>query len=79
MDGKPVAIVNVAVGGRGKGAQETLRMVLGYVGADIVEPACRYFPLERSAIEPDGTVADPGLQAVLAQVWDALLSWRGGR
>jgi chromate reductase, NAD(P)H dehydrogenase (quinone) len=73
MYGKPVAVINVAVGGRGKGAQETLRMVLGYVGADIVEAACRDFPVERPAIEPDGTVADQDLRAVLAQVWDALL------
>jgi chromate reductase, NAD(P)H dehydrogenase (quinone) len=72
--GKPAAFINVAAGGRGRGAQDTLRIVLGYVGADIVEPACRDLPLERPAIESDGTVADPGFQADLARVWDALLT-----
>jgi chromate reductase, NAD(P)H dehydrogenase (quinone) len=75
--GKPAAFINVAAGGRGKGAQDTLRLVLGYVGADIVETACREIPLERPAIEADGTIADPGFQADLAPVWDALLGHHG--
>src|SRR2546430_7605900 len=39
--GKPVAWINVANEGRGQGAQDTLLTVLGYVGAQVIEPACR--------------------------------------
>ena len=38
---KPVAWVNVANEGRGGGAQATLETVLGYVGAQTAEAACR--------------------------------------
>ncbi|MFG2182974.1 NADPH-dependent FMN reductase [Streptomyces abikoensis] len=37
---KPVAWVNVAPAGRGGGAEATLRTVLSYTGATIVEAAC---------------------------------------
>lgn len=72
--GKPVAWVNVAAAAnRGQGAQETLAMVLGYVGAAVIEPACRHLPVDRSAIGPDGMVTDPGFMAGLADVWTALV------
>jgi chromate reductase, NAD(P)H dehydrogenase (quinone) len=67
--GKPVAWLNVAAANRGGGAQETLLSVLGYVGAVIVEPACRHLPVDRSAIGPDGTVSDPAFAAGMAGVW----------
>ena len=38
--GKPVAWLDIANPGRGHGAREQLRIVLGYVGAHIVEKAC---------------------------------------
>lgn len=38
---KPTAWVNAAAPGRGQGAEATLRTVLGYTGADIVELALR--------------------------------------
>src|SRR5437879_6500078 len=37
---KPVAWVNAAAPRRGGGAEATMRTVLGYTGADIVESAC---------------------------------------
>jgi hypothetical protein len=46
---------------------------VGYVGAVIVESACRHVPVDRAAIGPRGTVTDPGFTAGLTQVWDALL------
>jgi chromate reductase len=67
--GKPVAWLNVAAANRGHGAQETLATVLGYVGAVVVESACRHIPVNRSAIGPDGTVSDPRFAAGLAEVW----------
>jgi chromate reductase, NAD(P)H dehydrogenase (quinone) len=73
MDGKPAAWINVAAPGRGQGAEDTLRLVLGYVGAVIVEAACRRIPVDRAAIGLDGTVPDPAFTAQLTPVWDAIL------
>jgi NAD(P)H-dependent FMN reductase len=74
MYGKPVAWLNVAPGGRGMGAVDALAGVLGYVGAVIVEAACRDVPIDRAAIGPDGLVTDPGFADAAAAVWAALLS-----
>jgi hypothetical protein len=75
--GKPVAWINVAAPGRGKGAEDTLAVVLGYVGAAIIDAACRRIPLDRAAIGPDGTVTDPEFKAQISQVCDALSSHLG--
>ena len=72
MDGKPVAWINVAARGRGQGAEDTLRLVLGYVGAVIVDAACQRIPVDRAAIGPDGTVTDPEFTAQIGHVWNAL-------
>jgi chromate reductase, NAD(P)H dehydrogenase (quinone) len=77
FDRKPAAWINVAAPGRGKGAEDSLRAVLGYVGADIVEPACRRIPVDRDAIGPDGTVIGLKFAVEIAEVWDALLSHLG--
>jgi NAD(P)H-dependent FMN reductase len=77
MDGKPAAWINVAAPGRGQGAEDTLALVLGYVGAVIVDAACRRIRLDRAAIGPDGAVTDPEFTAQIAQVWDALLNHLG--
>ena len=70
---KPVAWLNVAAANRGGGAQQTLASVLGYVGAVTVEAACRHVPVDRSAIGPDGVIADPGFAAALTEVWTELV------
>jgi chromate reductase, NAD(P)H dehydrogenase (quinone) len=77
--GKPAAWINVAVPGRGQGAEDALAAVLGYVGADIVEAACRRIPVDRAAVSPDGTISDSLFRAEAAQVWDALLGYLGER
>ena len=77
--GKPVAWINVAAQGRGQGAQDALVMVLGYVGAVIVEAACRRIPVDRGAVSQDGTISDPRFRAETAQVWDGLLGYLGER
>ena len=77
--GKPAAWINVAVQGRGQGAQDALASVLGYVGAVIVEPACRRIPVDRATVRPDGTIGDPGFTAGAAGIWDALLDYLGDR
>jgi len=73
LNGEPVAWLNVADPGRGDGAQATLLTVLGYVGAVIVEPACRRLPVSREWIGPDGIITDPGFQSAAAEVIAALV------
>jgi chromate reductase len=72
MDAKPAGWINVAVGGRGRGAEEHLAMVLGYVGAVPVEGACVRIPVPPDAVGADGLIGDQvirdGLAAVLAQL-----------
>ena len=70
--GKPVGWVNVAVGGRGTGAEEHLAMVLRYVGAVAVERACVRVPVPRDAAGPDGIIADPAIRAALLSAVMAL-------
>ena len=77
--GKPAAWINVAVPGRGQGAEDALAAVLGYVGADVVEAACRRIPVDRAAVSQDGTISDPRFRAEAAEVWDALLGYLGER
>ena len=62
---KPVAWVNASGPAAPKGAadaHDSLRKVLGYVGADIVEAACVRIPVTRDAVGPDGTIADPTIR-----------------
>lgn len=66
--GKPVAWVNVANEGRGGGAQATLDTVLGYVGAAVVEAACRRLPVARDWVGPDGVITDAGFRTAMAEV-----------
>ncbi|MFJ7911125.1 NADPH-dependent FMN reductase [Kitasatospora sp. NPDC096204] len=56
---KPTGWINAAGPGRGLGAEATLRTVLGYTGAAVLDEACVRLPLERGAVGPDGLVADP--------------------
>ncbi|GAA2713186.1 MULTISPECIES: NADPH-dependent FMN reductase [Streptomyces] len=69
---KPVAWLNVAPPGRGGGAAATLRTVLGYTGAAIVEQACIQLPVGREAVGPDGTVTDPAVRERLREVLTTL-------
>ncbi len=75
--GKPAAWLNVAAAGRGAGATAQLATVLGYVGADVIAPACRHLPVDRAAVGPGGTVTDPAFTAALADVWTEILSHLG--
>ena len=72
--GKPVAWVNVAAEGRGRGALASLVTVLGYVGAGCVETACRSVSVPRAAVGPDGLVADEHIRSGLAEVLHALVA-----
>jgi chromate reductase len=72
---KPIAWINAsgpAAPTGGADAHESLRKVLGYVHADIVEEACARIPLTRDAIGPDGAVSDAPARRGIAAVLDAL-------
>jgi NAD(P)H-dependent FMN reductase len=76
--GKPAAWVNSAAEGRGQGAADTLRAVLGYTGADVVEPACVRVPVDRGMVGADGLIADPAVRARLSEVLGLLAARHGG-
>jgi chromate reductase, NAD(P)H dehydrogenase (quinone) len=72
---KPVAWINAS--GRpgdagGKDAHDSLRRVLGYVGADIVEAAVTRLPVARAAIGEDGLLGDPGMRDAIVAALAAL-------
>lgn len=77
VGGKPVAWLNVsgpAAPRGGQDAHDSLRLVLIYLGVQLVEAACRRLPLTRSMIGADGLIADPNVQAELRHTLDALQS-----
>ncbi|MGW2425962.1 NADPH-dependent FMN reductase [Streptomyces sp. NPDC001709] len=71
---KPTAWVNAAAPGRGQGAEATLRTVLGYTGAKIVEPACARIPVGRDALGEDGLITDQRARSQLAEILGMLAS-----
>jgi chromate reductase, NAD(P)H dehydrogenase (quinone) len=76
MYGKPAAWINVAAPGRGAGAEGSLASVLGYIGAAVIEKACRRITLSGQAVGPDGLVNDPSFRTeavlVLADIVNAV-------
>lgn len=73
--GKAVGYINAsgpAAPTGGADAHESLRKVLGYVGADIVESACVRIPRTRAAVTSDGTIEDTEVQRQIAGVLLAL-------
>ncbi len=72
---KPVAWVNVAVRGAPH-THESLRRVLGYVGAHIVEPACVALPVTSDMVTGDGLVADRDVQRRLSETLENLVGAR---
>ena len=72
MDRKPVAWINtasLAAPTGGEDAHTSLRKVMRYVGATIVEPACARIPISRQAVGEDGVIRDA---AVCNQISDTL-------
>jgi NAD(P)H-dependent FMN reductase len=59
---KPVAWMNASPRGA-ELAHESLRIVLGYAHATIVEEACIHVPIGAAAIDDAGLVSDPALAA----------------
>jgi NAD(P)H-dependent FMN reductase len=69
---KTVAWLTVAQPGRGEGAVATLRTVLGYVNADIIEDACVRAPVGRETVGDDGLVHDQQVGAAILRVLGTL-------
>ena len=63
--------ISVAAPNRGHGAEATLRLVLGYVGAEIVE--LPRVPVPRDAVA-DGEITDPAVRTALVEAAARLLS-----
>ena len=75
---KPIAWINAsgpAAPTGGADAHDSLRKVLGYVHADLVEPACSRIPLTRDAVGPDGTITDPEAREQIAGTLAALAQY----
>src|SRR3954447_15049232 len=58
MYGRRATWVNVAAPGRGDGADATLRTVLGYVGAAVLESSGIRVPVARDAVGATGVIED---------------------
>ncbi|MFD0683402.1 NADPH-dependent FMN reductase [Actinomadura fibrosa] len=72
---KPAAWINVAspaAPAGGADAHASLRKVLGYASAEIVEDACARIPVTRPDVGPDGLVHAPELRAGIADALGAL-------
>ena len=65
---KPVAWVNAAAPGRGEGAEATLRSVLTYTGATVVDAACARIPVNRDTVDADGLIADEAVRRQLGEI-----------
>ena len=73
---KPIAWINASGPASPTGAadaHDSLRKILGYVHADVVEEACARIPVTRDAVGPDGTVIDPELRVRIAETLAALV------
>ena len=58
----------------GADAHDSLRKVLGYVHADIVEAACARLPLTRDAVGDDGAISDSNARKRIAAMLRVLIS-----
>jgi NAD(P)H-dependent FMN reductase len=72
---KPIAWVNTSGAAAPTGAadaHDSLRKVLGYVHAEIVEGACARIPVARDAVGEDGSIADAAIRSQVAAVLETL-------
>jgi NAD(P)H-dependent FMN reductase len=72
---KPITWINAAGPAAPTGAADahaSLRTVLGYVYADIVEMACVSIPVTRAAVGSDGLIAEPAIRDQIAATLKAI-------
>lgn len=69
INDKPIGWINASPSPTGaRLAHESLRHVLGYVGADIVEDACVHIAVGRETLGADGTISDEVIRAAVSAV-----------
>jgi chromate reductase, NAD(P)H dehydrogenase (quinone) len=79
---KPVAWINASGPAAPTGAadaHDSLRKVLGYVHAEIVDAACVRVPVTRDALARDGLLADPQLRQQIIRALTALTDYVAAR
>jgi len=64
---KPVGYINASAMGGAQGAHQTLRTVLGYVNATLIENACVSVPVRRDIIDSNGMITDDATRAAIAK------------
>ncbi|MGH2383408.1 MAG: NADPH-dependent FMN reductase [Candidatus Limnocylindria bacterium] len=72
---KPIAWINAsgpAAPTRAADAHDSLRKVLGYVDADVLEAACARIPVTRDAVGPNGTLTDPAMRENIVRTLSTL-------
>ena len=75
---KPVAWINAAGPAAPTGAadaHDSLRKVLGYVHADIVENACARVSVARDVVGPEGSITDEPIRRQISAALDALTNY----
>jgi NAD(P)H-dependent FMN reductase len=71
---KPVGYLNVSPYASGaERSYDMLRVVLGYVNADLVEAACLRAPVRRDAVAEDQSVTDPNTRELIRTAVHALV------
>jgi chromate reductase len=71
---KPTAWINASSSPTAAaGAHASLRTILGYVDADVVDAACAHIPVPHGAAGPSGTITEPAIRSQIAAVVRALV------
>ena len=68
---KPVAWVNVSAHGA-VNAHQSLRTVLGYATAEVIEEACAELSVTHPMVDEDGLIADEHVRSQLAALLETL-------
>ncbi|HEY5110664.1 MAG TPA: NADPH-dependent FMN reductase [Acidimicrobiales bacterium] len=77
---KPVAWINVSATPTGAAdAHDSLRRVLHYAHAVVVERACTSIPVTRQMVGDDGLVSDPTIRSDIGMALSALVAHAGAR
>jgi NAD(P)H-dependent FMN reductase len=78
---RPAAWINTSTSPTGAvDAHESLRRVLGYTGADIVEAACVHIPVPRQRIDPEtGIIRDPAICDEIVAAITTLATYAGNK
>jgi NAD(P)H-dependent FMN reductase len=78
VNGKPVAWLNVSARGAAD-AHDSLRRILRYAGARLIEGACLDVPVTQADVGQDGSIADERIRGAVAAALHRLVEQIGGR